>query len=1193
MMMSDHENNRVLIVDDQKEIHEDFTEMLQPEPLEISGGEFAASFLAEESPPPRRHFELLHARTGEDALAVVRSGKERDLPVALVYIDIRMPPGMDGIETIRRFRQVDRDVEIVIMTAYTDMTITEIVHGMELLHKVLYIRKPFTREEIQQMTLSLVEKWNIERRLEEKRRQVAVEHRRLDAVINATGEPIAMCDLDGRLVFANRNYERLLELPHGELKAMSPEALAARVDDRFREPRPSDVEGRFTMMDRDDIVELKPGDGVLEQRLFYRIVMPVRDGAGETLGSLYVYRDVSKEMEMERMKAEVLRLRTELQSAYSFEGIVGDSDPMRNVYMLMTRAAESDITVLIQGESGTGKELVAKSFHFHSSRKAGPFLAINCAAVPEALIESETSDGRDYRTREFLGHHGLDAISADEAYQRGYFGQDVTIAVADDGLDPTHPDLAGRITAPRHVRNRNANVFEPGRAGDLGTGHGTYVALLAAGARDNAGGTFEIRAAGGGAIPTYNVHGVAPQASIMPIQLAGGGQPLQAIDHAAANRAQVLNFSIGITQHYYGRYAGRDGVWLTVGKPLFRPLLNLDLVGRFLTGNAGEFARAARTLDDRDMVVVWAAGNESWNSINNTVHMCGKNFIGEDGCRLGDLAFTAQEFMENFSWLRGDDERGPAVSFKEMWGTECGSEDCADYDSIGGWMVAPLFESRLLGKWLVVGALDRHGRIARFSNGCGEARNWCLFAPGEGLRVGPNEALTGTSFAAPMVSGALAVLKSRLPGMPMSVVQAVLLYSADPLGSRVDNPNEPDAVYGWGRLNLGRAVAMQGTVALPFSVAGTARTPLLRDVRITLSPALAQVGERLQGVQVAVGGVGKAYYNTSLFDAVAVEAGGPPALGRAAGDMLAQAGGHLEARFDTHGSFAEPGRSPGELHAVGMDFSAGRLGRWRLRHSLCEGCERSAWREWSTVETAGAVAAAPFFAHAGNAVALQIQGRGLRPFAAVSSGRMSSRAPWRQFGLRWRQERDGFLSVAEVSRIEESRSVWGATFGALGDTRTRTIQNRLFLSTSLGGDWRGFAGYQHGYGDVSVAGGMLSGISGLRAEGWSAGTQRRNVFGQDDILRFAVRQETAVRGGHARFRHVVAAGSSFVDAFYRGAPQSLERQRTVIDLRARPTTRYAVGYSLPAGQDARIAFGLEYESESRDSGVSARLRKDF
>ena len=78
MMMSDHENNRVLIVDDQKEIHDDFAEMLKPEPLELSGGELAASFLVEESqrsPMPR--FELLHARTGEDALAIVRSGKER------------------------------------------------------------------------------------------------------------------------------------------------------------------------------------------------------------------------------------------------------------------------------------------------------------------------------------------------------------------------------------------------------------------------------------------------------------------------------------------------------------------------------------------------------------------------------------------------------------------------------------------------------------------------------------------------------------------------------------------------------------------------------------------------------------------------------------------------------------------------------------------------------------------------------------------------------------------------------------------------------------------------------------------------------------------------------------------------------------------------------------------------------------
>ena len=69
--------------------------------------------------------------------------------------------------------------------------------------------------------------------------------------------------------------------------------------------------------------------------------------------------------------------------------MVGASPQMQQVYALIKQAAESDITVLIRGESGTGKELVAKSFHFNSSRKTGPFLAVNCAAIPEALIESE------------------------------------------------------------------------------------------------------------------------------------------------------------------------------------------------------------------------------------------------------------------------------------------------------------------------------------------------------------------------------------------------------------------------------------------------------------------------------------------------------------------------------------------------------------------------------------------------------------------------------------------------------------------------------------------------------------------------------------------------------------------------------------------------------------------------------------
>ena len=94
-----------------------------------------------------------------------------------------------------------------------------------------------------------------------------------------------------------------------------------------------------------------------------------------------------------------------------------------------------------------------------------------------------------------------------------------------------------------------------------------------------------------------------------------------------------------------------------------------------------------------------------------------------------------------------------------------------------------------------------------------------------------------------MVSGALAVLKSRFPDMPMEVVQAILLVSADPVGTRQDNREEPDPVYGWGRLNLGNAVIQQDMVRLPYSVleaVGATQRISLGNYRLTLVPAFAR-----------------------------------------------------------------------------------------------------------------------------------------------------------------------------------------------------------------------------------------------------------------------------------------------------------------------------------------------------------------
>ena len=89
------------------------------------------------------------------------------------------------------------------------------------------------------------------------------------------------------------------------------------------------------------------------------------------------------------MRRELETLRGEVSRRYGIEGLIGDSPAMKKVYRLMQKALRGDLTVAIQGESGTGKELVAKAIHYNSGRKHGPFVVVNCAAIPRDLMESE------------------------------------------------------------------------------------------------------------------------------------------------------------------------------------------------------------------------------------------------------------------------------------------------------------------------------------------------------------------------------------------------------------------------------------------------------------------------------------------------------------------------------------------------------------------------------------------------------------------------------------------------------------------------------------------------------------------------------------------------------------------------------------------------------------------------------------
>jgi two-component system response regulator HydG len=98
---------------------------------------------------------------------------------------------------------------------------------------------------------------------------------------------------------------------------------------------------------------------------------------------------VKRALEDQRLREENRRLRAEVERRYSFANILGRSKAMQGVFEQIRAVAETDAPVLLLGDSGSGKELVSRAIHFHSGRRDGPFVAVNCAAIPETLLESE------------------------------------------------------------------------------------------------------------------------------------------------------------------------------------------------------------------------------------------------------------------------------------------------------------------------------------------------------------------------------------------------------------------------------------------------------------------------------------------------------------------------------------------------------------------------------------------------------------------------------------------------------------------------------------------------------------------------------------------------------------------------------------------------------------------------------------
>ncbi|MCI0535466.1 MAG: PAS domain S-box protein [Verrucomicrobiales bacterium] len=237
-------NQRLLVIDDNPAIHEDFRKILALDHTTSALEDAEATLFGEASSGAKRtDFQIDSAFQGQDGLQKVRDATAACARYALAFIDVRMPPGWDGIETAAQIWNVDPDLQVVICTAYSDYSWDEMIAKVGQSDRLVILKKPFDNVEVLQLANALTEKWHL---LQEARRQKSD----LEIMVQQRTEELRASELRFRLIMENAadliaivgpNGQRLYNSPsYFRLLGYAPEELHAT--GAFEQVHPEDRE---------------------------------------------------------------------------------------------------------------------------------------------------------------------------------------------------------------------------------------------------------------------------------------------------------------------------------------------------------------------------------------------------------------------------------------------------------------------------------------------------------------------------------------------------------------------------------------------------------------------------------------------------------------------------------------------------------------------------------------------------------------------------------------------------------------------------------------------------------------------------------------------------------------------------------------------------------------------------------------
>ena len=330
-------NRRILVIDDNRKIHEDFRKILVAPRTASTALADMEAVLFEENKLSRQatEYEIDSAYQGEEGFALVEQSRQGHRPYAVAFVDMRMPPGWDGVETVQRIWGVDPDLQVVICTAYSDCSWDDMMEKVGQSDRLLILKKPFDSVEVAQLAHTLTEKWSLlqqtkttlgqlEDQVEKRTRELTIEieeRRRADEQVliqakamAAAANGIVIAGRDGVINWVNPAFTAMTGYTAEEVIGQNPRLLkSGQHDEAFYQGLWETVLAGKVW--RGEIVNRRKDGSLYTEEM---TITPVRDAVGEIARFIAIKQDIT-----ERKQAEQTRvvLEVQLRHAQKLEAI--------------------------------------------------------------------------------------------------------------------------------------------------------------------------------------------------------------------------------------------------------------------------------------------------------------------------------------------------------------------------------------------------------------------------------------------------------------------------------------------------------------------------------------------------------------------------------------------------------------------------------------------------------------------------------------------------------------------------------------------------------------------------------------------------------------------------------------------------------------------------------------------------------